>query len=73
MGRFEPERYYAPGDPEMRLIATKGTLAVWRCERKGPRYTRFGNRVFYLGSDLNGWLDSHVVEPRATGEHRPAA
>ena len=74
MRRFEPEKYYAPGDAEMRLIATHGTLAVWRCEHKGPRYTKFGNRVFYLGRDLNAWLDAHVIDPtpQPTGAPEPA-
>ena len=74
MRRFDNDRYYFAGDAEMRLIATKGTLGVWRCEGRGPRYTRFGNRVCYLGADLNRWLDAHVVEPtQAAPPARPAA
>ena len=65
MERFQHDRYYRPADPEMRLIATQGTLAVWRCEGRGPAYVRFGNRVLYEGDTLNQWLDAHRVEPAA--------
>ena len=63
MQRFDSERYYRPADPAMRLIATEGTLAVWRCQGNGPPYTKFGNRVLYQGADLNNWLDKHRVQP----------
>ena len=65
MRRFEPDKYYRTADPELGIIATRGTLAQWRHRGYGPRYTRFGNRVLYLGADLNLWLDERVVEPRA--------
>ena len=61
--RFEPARYYRPGDAALSVIASHGTLATWRWQGRGPRYTRFGHRVLYLGADLNAWLDAHVVEP----------
>ena len=63
MTRFNPQKYYRTTDPSLALIATAGTLAVWRHEGRGPPYTRFGNRVLYLGADLNLWLDKHVVVP----------
>ena len=66
MTRFKPDQYYRTSDPALALIATPGTLAVWRCHGKGPRYTRFGNRILYLGVDLNAWLDEHIVEPDAS-------
>ena len=65
MTRFNPEQYYRAGDPALSVIATTGTLAVWRHQGRGPRFIKFGNRVLYLGSDLNAWLDSHLVEPKA--------
>ena len=65
MKRFEPNQYYRTTDPELGLIATRGTMNQWRHRGYGPRYTRFGNRVLYLGADLNCWLDERVVEPRA--------
>ena len=63
MHRFEPNRYYKTDDPELAVIATRGTLNQWRHQGKGPRYVKFGNRVIYLGRYLNEWLDEHVVHP----------
>ena len=38
MERFRNDTYYRTADPAMRLIATAGTLAVWRHEGRGPAY-----------------------------------
>ena len=65
MKRFQDDRFYRPSDEAMRLIATEGTLAVWRHEGKGPPYTKFGNRVLYEGATLNKWIDAHRVETAA--------
>ena len=65
MERFQDDKYYRAADDEMRLIATKGTLAVWRHAGKGPAYVRFGNRILYEGFVLNAFLDSHRVATRA--------
>ena len=62
-GRFENFRYYRPSDAALGVIASRGTLATWRWQGRGPRYIKFGHRVLYLGADLNQWLDAHVVEP----------
>ena len=71
MRRFENDQYYRTQDPALRLIATAGTLAQWRCHGTGPPYTRFGNRVLYRGADLNLWLDSHIVRPPGEPVHNP--
>ena len=63
MHRFDPNRYYRTDDPALAVIATRGTLSQWRHQGKGPRYVKFGNRVLYKGSDLNDWLDAHMVYP----------
>ena len=65
MNRFADDRYYRTTDPELAIIATRGTMAQWRHRGEGPRYVRFGNRVLYEGAALNEWLDAHRVEPRA--------
>ena len=61
--RFESDSYYKTTAPELAVIATRGTLSQWRHRGEGPRYIKFGNRVLYKGSDLNDWLDAHVVQP----------
>ena len=63
MHRFDPNRYYKTTDPELLLIAKRGTLNQWRHRGEGPDYVKLGNRVLYLGSVLNEWLDAHVVHP----------
>ena len=63
MFRFDPDRYYRTTDQELRLIATRGTLSQWRHRGEGPPYVRFGNRVLYRGSELNAWLDAHIIHP----------
>ena len=65
MHRFDADRYYRTTDHELTIIGTRGTLAQWRHRGEGPKYVRFGNRVLYLGADLNAWLDSRIVEPCA--------
>ena len=60
--RFEDERYYRTSDPELAVIASRGTLAKWRCMGIGPPFIRFGGRILYLGKDLNDWLDQHRVK-----------
>ena len=74
--RFEADRYYRPGDPALDTIASRGTLATWRWAGRGPRYTKFGHRILYRGSDLNSWLDERLVQPmtspRAEDASRPS-
>ena len=67
MRRFDDDCYYKTTDPELGVLATRGTLSQWRHRGEGPPYVRFGNRVLYRGSELNQFLDSHVVRP-ANGE-----
>ena len=61
--RFDADTYYRPGDPALDVVASRGTLATWRWQGRGPRYAKYGNRVLYRGADLNEWLDSRVVDP----------
>ena len=65
MTRFEDQTYYKPSDPKVRVIGTAGTLRVWRCKGRGPRYHKIGGRVVYLGSDLNRFLDGCAIDPAA--------
>ena len=67
MKRFDPDTYYPTDAPELAIIGTRGTMAQWRHRNEGPPYTRFGNKVLYLGSDLNAFLDKHRIE---TADHR---
>ena len=63
MNRFDDDRYYRTSDPELRIIATKGTMSFWRHQHRGPAYVRLGGRVLYRGRDLNAFLDAHIIQP----------
>lgn len=41
---------------------TPGTLEVWRCLGKGPRFLRIGRRVFYEASALDEFVMGQIVE-----------
>lgn len=38
------------------------TLAVWRVERRGPRWLKIGRRVYYRSADINAWLATQLCE-----------
>ena len=65
MHQFDDGKLYRTTDPALEIIATTGTMAQWRHRGYGPPYVRFGNRVLYRGSDLNSWLDAHLIKPKA--------
>ncbi|MBU1001409.1 MAG: helix-turn-helix domain-containing protein [Proteobacteria bacterium] len=44
------------------LGLSAGTLEVWRCLGKGPRYMKIGRRVFYGLKDLESFATANVVE-----------
>ncbi|MBC18549.1 MAG: DNA-binding protein [Desulfovibrio sp.] len=43
-------------------VITPGTLEVWRCYGKGPRYAKLGRRVVYLQADLDSFVELGKVE-----------
>ena len=67
--QFDPARWYGTDAEELRVIASEGTMRVWRCRGYGPPYYRLGNarrgKIVYRGCDLNSWLDGCRVEPAA--------
>jgi hypothetical protein len=40
------------------------TLAKWRHESKGPKYRKIGRRVYYIFSEVQEFLDNHMVLTR---------
>lgn len=65
---FDDKGLYCTTDQALRVIAARGTLAIWRHKGCGPRYYKFGNRVIYRGGDLNEWVEQHMVEPTLSRE-----
>ena len=37
------------------------TLEVWRCKKRGPKYSKLGSRVMYDQQDLENWFASRSV------------
>lgn len=46
------------------LGVTDGTLRVWRCTGKGPRFTKYGSnprgKVVYRYDDVKAWMDAQT-------------
>lgn len=63
-------RYLTPNEVALRLrgrINTK-TLANWRSQKIGPRFTRFGNRILYSELEFETWEQSQArMEPDGFG------
>jgi hypothetical protein len=38
-----------------------GTLEVWRCRGRGPKYQKIGRRVIYDQTDLNDYASANTV------------
>ena len=63
---FDDDKLYLTSDPALtQAIGPYSTLAHWRSEGRGPKFVKLGSKVAYRGSDLNEWLASRTVEPRA--------
>ncbi len=42
------------------------TLEVWRCKKKGPRYSKLGSRVMYDQAELEAYFTSRAIHTRDT-------
>jgi hypothetical protein len=42
------------------------TLAIWRCKKKGPKYSKLGSRVMYDQQELETWFISRSVHTTDT-------
>ncbi len=47
------------------LGVTPGTLEVWRCQGKGPRFVKSRARDIYRLRDINAYLDSRTRKSTA--------
>lgn len=59
------QKYYTPDDVirELRGRFTKKTLANWRSQGIGPKYVRFGGRIFYNIADFEAWQRREAEDP----------
>jgi excisionase family DNA binding protein len=65
-GREETEIFLTAGEVARILRLSTETLAHWRSERRGIPFLKVGRKsVLYRRSDLNEWLDAHLVRVEA--------
>lgn len=69
---FDENALYRSNDPKLNQIVSYSTLASYRHEGRGPEYVKIGNLVFYKGSVLNAWIDSHVVKTKSCASNGAA-
>ena len=41
---------------------TKGKLAMWRYEGKGPRYRKLGRTIVYALDELEEWIEASTCD-----------
>lgn len=58
------DEFFTEKEVARMLKIRPSTLARWRCESKGPPFTKFGNRAIrYARADLDKYLKRQRVEP----------
>ena len=60
---FDVDRIYFPDVPEMRVFGTIEKLVQWRHRMCGAAFFRIGRWIGYNGTDLNGHLRAHRLDP----------
>jgi hypothetical protein len=43
-------------------LINKQTLANWRCNKKGPAYSKIGGRIIYRLSDLDNYISINRID-----------
>jgi len=59
------ELFFKPTELAEVLKTNEGTLANWRCQRKGPPFTKVGGSVLYPRDKLGVWLNERLVDTTA--------
>jgi len=58
---IDPAAWYSDLEAAPILRKKPATQAKDRCLGRGPKYTKAGKAIFYLGSDLLDYLNQHRV------------
>jgi len=53
-----------PKQASQYLGCSERTLAVWRCEKGGPKYFKLLGRISYAQEQLDEFLNGGLVDPR---------
>jgi len=55
---FNPPNAISYLKENFNITFTTGTLAAWRCQGKGPRYTKLAGKIYYRQEDLDSYVDT---------------
>lgn len=59
-----PDTYLLPDEAAAYLRVAVKTLTKWRGQGKGPPYRKVaGNRIRYVQSELDDWMEAQAVLP----------
>ena len=58
------KEFYRPAEVEQMFGIKVKTLANMRWLRKGPAYTRFGNKILYSAVEIEQYLKARQVDPK---------
>lgn len=65
-----PDLLFTPRDVAEYRHTSETALAQERWRAIGPRYLKFGKRVFYRSADPKTWLDANLVTPEPVAVRR---
>ena len=65
MRRVRQERIYTDKQAAEILGMSVQTLRNWRCERRGPKFCKFGRSVRYSAEALHEFIDQTEVKTQA--------
>jgi Helix-turn-helix domain len=57
----------SPADLAALLAVDERTLAVWRCQKRGPDFVKLGRAIFYRREDVATWIGLNVVTTDRAG------
>ncbi len=55
--------WLTPDELAARWRMNVGTLGVWRCNRRGPAYNKFGGKVMYSLQDIIKYEEENKITP----------
>ena len=59
-------QYLNPKEVEDAYGFKVGTLANWRCQGKGPKYSKIGHVIRYRIEDVDRWLKDFEVKTQGS-------
>lgn len=63
----DPPQFLKPAEAAAICRVSARTLANWRTQGKGPKFTKLGGKVLYHIDQLQHWMKRNTVQ--STGEY----